>query len=350
MVVLARQAKEWTQGELAVAAATTQGRISKIEHGLLPPDDLVATLAHALDVPESFLYQEGHNYGLPVRFHRKRQRIAQKTLDKIYAQINIRAMHIRALLQSTTAEPDLELRKIDVDSFDGAVEEIARAIRSAWRLPRGPVGNVVNLLERAGVICVPMRFGVAEFDAVTQCVPGVPPLIFFNEEAPMDRLRFTLSHELGHLIMHTFPSPRMEEEANRFAAEFLMPRDDIAHQFARITLPVLASLKQVWRVSMAALLEQAKRVGAVTERQYIRLRAALSSHGYLRREPIELDPPREHPRVLRALIDFHTEELRYGIGELSTILHAFPHWVRETYFPGTRPLAIVPRGGSRRRA
>ena len=33
MLVLARMAKEMTQGDLAVAARTTQGRISKIEHG-----------------------------------------------------------------------------------------------------------------------------------------------------------------------------------------------------------------------------------------------------------------------------------------------------------------------------
>jgi Zn-dependent peptidase ImmA (M78 family) len=181
-------------------------------------------------------------------------------------------------------------------------------------------------------------------DAITHCVPGMPDLIFFNEDVPMDRLRFTLAHELGHLVMHRIPSLKMEDEANRFAAEFLMPRAEIEPQLMRLSLPVLATLKQIWKVSMAALLEHAKRLGTVTERQYVRLRSALSAHGYLRREPAELDVPREQPHVLRALLDFHMNELRYGLDELGKLLHATPHWVRDAYFPGMKRLQLVGRG------
>lgn len=115
---------------------------------------------------------------------------------------------------------------------------------------------MVRLLERAGII-ITIRFGVPEVDAIAQVVPELPPMIFVNQDAPMDRLRFTLAHELGHLVMHAFPHPELEEEANRFAAEFLMPVANIRTQFAQVSLPVLAMLKKVWRVSMAALLQNA---------------------------------------------------------------------------------------------
>lgn len=341
MLTLARQVREMTQEDLAKAVGMSQARISKIEHGLLPADDIVDVLATQLDYPSDFFFQEGHNYGLPVRYHRKRASLGQRVLDRIHAAINIQALQLRELLKSAAVDPELELRRIDVDTFDGAVEEIARAVRSFWRMPRGPIANLMGLLERAGIVLIPMDFGDPEIDAVAQVVPGLPPMIFFSIHAPMDRLRYTLAHELGHLIMHALPTPIMEKEANRFAAEFLMPAADIAHQLTRVTLSLLATLKAVWRVSMAALLERAKGLGTITQRQYIRFRSELSRRGYLRHEPAELDLPAEHPTLLKAIVEFHMQQLGYGLRELAEVVHDRPHRVRNTYFGQTGGLQLV---------
>lgn len=341
MLTLARQAREMSQEELAAALGVSQARISKIEHGLLPGDEIVDALSKELDYPTTFFFQDGHNYGLPVRHHRKRASLGQRALDRIHAAINIRALQLRELLKSAAVDPELELRRIDVDTFDGEVEEIARAVRSFWRLPRGPIANLMGLLERAGIILIPMDFGDPEIDAVAQVVPGLPPMIFFSTHAPMDRLRFTLAHELGHLIMHSLPTLVMEKEANRFAAEFLMPAADIAHQLSRITLPLLATLKAVWRVSMAALLERAKTLELITQRQYVRFRSELSRRGYLRREPAELDVPPEQPTLLRAIVAFHVQQLGYGLTELAEIVRDRPQRVRAAYFGQASGLQLV---------
>jgi Zn-dependent peptidase ImmA (M78 family)/DNA-binding XRE family transcriptional regulator len=341
MLTMARQAREMTQEDLAVAVGVSQARISKIEHGLAPADDIIEALATQLDYPREFFYQEGHNYGLPIRHHRKRASLGQRALDRIHAAINIRALQLRELLNSASVDPELELRRIDVDTFDGAAEEIARAVRSFWRVPRGPIGNLMGLLERAGIVLIPMDFGEPEIDAIAQVVPGLPPMIFFSTHAPMDRLRFTLAHELGHLVMHALPTPTMEKEANRFAAEFLMPSADIVHQLTRVTLPLLATLKAVWRVSMAALLERARNLQTITQRQYIRLRSELSRCGYLRREPAEIDVSEEHPALLKAIVAFHVEQLGYGPRELAKVIRDRPHRVRATYFGQAGGLQLV---------
>lgn len=341
MLTLARQVREMTQSELAAAVGVSQARISKIEHGLLPPDDIVDALAKELDYPREFFFQEGHNYGLPVRHHRKRASLGQRALDRIHAAINIRALQLRELLKAAAIEPELELPRIDVDAFNGAVDEIARAVRSFWRLPRGPIANLMALIERAGVVLIPMDFGDPEVDAIAQIVPGLPPMIFFSTQAPADRLRFTLAHELGHLIMHALPSPDMEKEAHRFAAEFLMPAADIAHQLTRVTLPLLATLKAVWKVSMGALLQRAKDLGTITQRQYIRFRTEFSRRGYLRREPAEIDILRERPVLLQAIVSFHVQQLGYGPRELAAVVHDQPHRVRAVYFGQAGGLQLV---------
>ena len=82
------------------------------------------------------------------------------------------------------------------------------------------------------------------------------PMIVLNSEQPSDRLRFTLAHELGHLVMHRFPGPEMETEANDFASALLMPKNEItiALRGRRIDMATLAAFKPEWRVSMQAIL------------------------------------------------------------------------------------------------
>lgn len=345
MLTLARVARELTQEELAAKADISQAKISRMENGLLEPGaDTLASLAKTLDYPTSFFFQEGHNHTFPVRHYRKKSALSQKRLDAIHAQANIHVLHIRTLLKSAEFEPDLELRRMEPDDFKGGAADIARNIRSAWSLPRGPVQNVVRLMERAGAIVVMMKFGTDQLDGFAQTVSGMPPVVFVNSDAPADRLRLTLAHELGHLIMHAFATPNMELEAFAFAREFMMPEADIRPYFGKLSLPVLATLKRVWRVSMAAILEHAYRLNAITQRQYIRLRSELARNNYLKREPAELDFAREEPVLIRGIIDFHLSNLQYGWNDLATILHEVPAKARALYDPrfvASRPMQLV---------
>ena len=89
-------------------------------------------------------------------------------------------------------------------------------------------------LENSGGVVFMVSLDSDKFDALSVWASEMPPLIFANENFPGDRLRFSLAHELGHLLMHTNPSPKQEEEADRFASEFLMPADEIEPQLTHL--------------------------------------------------------------------------------------------------------------------
>ena len=346
MLVLARMAREMTQGELAEAARTTQGRVSKIEHGLQePPREVVNALARVLAYPSEFFYQRGHIHGLPLRYHRKRSQIPRKTLDRIHAEVMIRTLHVERLLRGVEAQNVREIPEIDVDEYEGAVEEIARAVRAQWQLPRGPIADLVSVLEGAGAMVIPCEFRVSEVDAIGMRLPNLPPLLFVNLSLPTDRLRFTLAHELGHLIMHRLPHPNMEEQANRFAAEFLMPAEDIRPQLYRVSLPALATLKRVWRVAMSALLVRAKNLKTITQRQFVLLWQELGRLGYRRREPAELDLAPENPSLLAGLLKFYVNTLQYDAREFCKVLAVLPAlfegWYGRLISSDHRPLQLV---------
>ncbi len=127
-------------------------------------------------------------------------------------------------------------------------------------------------------------FDTDQLDAISQYVPGskLPPLFYLNADTPADRLRFTLAHELGHIVMHHQQTneANVEEEADRFAAEFLMPEQEIGTSLYALNIPKLTRLKGYWKVSMGAILRRARDIGKITDRQYRNLWEQMSRLGF----------------------------------------------------------------------
>ena len=75
-------------------------------------------------------------------------------------------------------------------------------VRAGWGLAPGPVHNVTRLLESHGCVVFAHPFGHRKLDAFSARMAGRPAFIHINEDLPPDRWRYTLAHELGHLVMH----------------------------------------------------------------------------------------------------------------------------------------------------
>lgn len=333
MLILAREARGLTQTDLASLAHISQAMLSKLEaEAKTPSDELWDRLAEALEYPAEFFSQTDTVFGpgLSEFFHRKRQDVGVKLLAKVHAQINIIRMHTARLLRSVEL-PESKIRPLDMAEFHSP-GDVARALRAAWQIKAGPIPNVIRVIEDAGGIVIRYPFGSARIDAISRWVPGMPPLFFVNEGLPTDRERLTLCHELGHLVMHDIPSEKMEDEANQFAAEFLMPENDIAPHLERVSVNRLAALKPYWRVSMAALLFRATELRKVSKKsaQFLWMQMA----PYRRQEPHELDLTPEAPSLLQEIIDLHRNTFGYGLPELSKMLNARPQELVTMYSLG----------------
>lgn len=348
MIQLAREARGLSQEALATALGMSQGRVSKIEKDMLFfPDDLLDKLCEVLQYPPHFFTQDDPILGPEIAevFHRKRNDVPLKLLHKIYARMEVFRRQVVALLQAT--EIPENLRAMDVDEYDGRVTLIAQLVRASFRLPRGPIHDLTKTLEDAGIVIVPMDFETNKIDAIARWVPGMPPIIFVNERTPKDRCRFSLAHELAHLVMHRNPNPNIEQQANAFAAEFLMPEQDIRHDLRDLTLPKAAQLKRLWKVAMSALIRRAKDLGVITASRAETLMVEMSRNGYRTHEPVELDPNSEHPSLLRELVAIHLKRLRYTDEELAHLLRIKTDELRSEYMRGwSRPtLKAVPTFG-----
>ena len=335
MLTLARESRGIRQRELASMLSVSPGWLSKVEGGLkdLPPGRL-SEIAELLDYPIAFFSIRRRIYGPGISelFHRKRRNVSPKVLDKHQAQIAIRHMHIEGLLRGVDiGEP--EIKTYDIYEFNGSPAQIARTVRAAWQMPRGPVVNVTRAIEYARGLVIPMEFETPLIDATSSWLPNIPPLFFVNVQSPGDRLRFSLSHELGHIVMHQdSPNPYMEQQANEFAAEFLMPEESIRPYLVDLSLLKLATLKPYWKVSMAALLKRAKDLNMITARHAKTMWMQLSRAGYRVREPVELDIPVEKPNLLTEIMSIYAGEMDYAVSDLAKLFRLHEHEVCHIYF------------------
>ncbi|MBI4945303.1 MAG: XRE family transcriptional regulator [Bacteroidetes bacterium] len=325
MVALGRESRGLSQTDLSGRLNTTQGFISRVETDMKSMSkDTLERLSKILKYPIDFFYQEGEAF-LPMSLNfRKRDHVNAKVLMPFEAQCNLYRLNIEMLSQKLKFPalniPDLDVKKI------GSEEQVAKQLRKFWKIPKGQIENFTELLEANGIIIISFDFGTERIDSRTILTKDKHPIIVVNKNHLADRQRFSLAHELGHLVMHSHTLPShdrdISHEANMFAAGFLLPESEVRKDFEKgITIALLAELKKKWKVSMIALLYRAFDLGFFTENQKKYMLAQFNQMNIRRREPIELDFPKEKPHLLRDLITKYKNAHKFSAKELAASFH-----------------------------
>jgi Zn-dependent peptidase ImmA (M78 family)/DNA-binding XRE family transcriptional regulator len=332
MIVLARESRGMTQSELAQEMKNsniTQGSLSKIEQGLKEAsDELLEEIATATKYPVNFFYENHAVYPPHLVYHRKRKSLSKKILMKIDAETNVKLLHLDKLLGSVEI-PESKFPRYEIKGNDSPTY-LARCARGHFQCPRGPIKNVTELIENVGGIVIHSNFTTPKLDGFTMST------IFINRDLTGDRMRFTLCHELGHLIMHldryVSNNDDPEAQANEFASEFLMPEDEIRSDLAGgITINKLANLKRFWKVSMQALLHRAQSLNLISPRMARHIWMTMSKYGYRTREPVETDIPIEKPQLFSILLKTHKYELDYSKEDLAELFRLRVEEFEEEY-------------------
>ena len=316
----ARHLRQLTQKEVSEKVGVSQSWLSKAEHSVQElPEDIMNRLFDLYDLPMEFFLNGNSVTPVGHLFYRKRLTISEKVVDSFVAKIQI----IKGIIDELMTAIDLPEYKLNsYDPSEYSPKEIADRVRYELGIARGPIPNLTKLLEDKGVIIINLDFGTEKIDGLTTVTAANRKIMFINELMPNDRIRFSLAHELGHLIMHIEKTPRsvetVEDEADMFASEFLMPENEITPFLHELDLPVLAQLKRRWRVSMRALIRRAKDVGAISQEEYRRFQILFSKKGYNKSEPVML--PVEQPTLLSETLELYKSELGYSDHDLMQIM------------------------------
>ena len=327
MLVLARESRGLTQQELADSLQIPQSRLSRIEDGFSDlTDELCSGLERVLRYPIMFYAQDRLIEGARPTFYRKYSSLSKFVLRHAVARMNVVKIHLEKLLAAS--EPlDTSFPVIDPHEIKGGPSGAAQLVRRLWRIPDGPIKNLTAWVEKAGCLVYEFDFKTRKIDGCGDLIGDIP-VIFLNESTSAVRARFTMAHEIAHLVMHRFPSENAELEAHEFAAEFLMPGSDIRPMFLPLSLDRLARLKLHWRVSMQALLKRAEQLRVLSERNVRHYWMLMSKAGYRTAEPYDDQIPRERPRLLHELVAMHLNRAQDTSAGIERFSFSLPGRVR----------------------
>lgn len=186
------------------------------------------------------------------------------------------------------------------------VERAAEALRKAWQLGLDPIENLTELLEDKGVKVGRMDT-CDTFDACTfwASADGEVPVIITKSDLPGDRQRFSLAHELGHLMIKPTQGLDEEQVMHRFAAAFLVPEQAAKFELSLsrrfLDLYELHLLKHKYGISMRAWIYRAKDLEILSESKASILLKQFRNNGWNIKEPG--DPyPAEYPQRFELLV------------------------------------------------
>jgi len=211
---------------------------------------------------------------------------------------------------------------------DDDIEKAAISLRKHWGLSIGPIPNIVKLVESNGIIVLPLLGIVHKVDAYSTW-RGKQPCMLISYEKPASRIRFDVSHELGHLAMHedlAAGDAMAERQANKFAGAFLAPKESFLEECPRRwSLAAFARLKERWKMSIQALLYRAKELGRISTSTHRRAMIQLSTAGMRKDEGLEWE--KEKPVLVTQALELLHDQVT--LDTLAAELSVYPKELRD---------------------
>ncbi|MGH4011039.1 MAG: helix-turn-helix domain-containing protein [Pseudonocardiaceae bacterium] len=342
-LTIARKRRRMTLSRLSKESGISRQMLSAYSNGSREPStSTVKNLADKLQVHVEFLAESDVDE-IPeeaVSF-RARTKLTASQKDGALAAAAI------ALLLENWIEVRFNLPKPDVPTLPKLPpEQAAEVVRVRWGLGSKPIDNMLHLIEAHGVRVYSLAEEFLDVDGFSMCWKGTP-VIWLSTRKSGERSRFDAAHELGHLVLHSEErspeGPAQEEEANRFAAAFLMPRSSIiAARLHHASASRILSAKRQWKVAAMALTHRLHELGEITDWEYRQACIQLSRLGYRRSEPDGIT--RESSQLLQKVFQAVRED--YGtVAHIARELHISTDELNEHVF-GLVPVAV--EGGALR--
>lgn len=299
----ARKASGLSLRDLAEKAGISAMAISKYENLKATPSSAVLlSLAKALGVRVEYFFRpvKVQLQGIEYRKHSSLPKKAQSQIEGDVIEQLERFLELAEYLPN---------RPIDSFQVPGPVphrieeyaqiEAATQALRHAWGLGVNPISELTDTLEERGIMVFQSKVLHDDmFDGLAVQVDGIP-IIVVGAGWPGDRQRFTLAHELGHLVLkdRLARTLNIEKAANRFAGAFLAPASEVRRELgARRTWlepNELCVLKQAYGLSMGGWLHRANDLGILSDANYRKMLRYFGSQGWRKKEPCQNVLPEE---------------------------------------------------------
>lgn len=275
----ARILNAMSQEKLANKIGVSKQMVSKYEkQESLPSSDILIKLANALKVKVDYFFTPNLVELENVNF-RKKSNFSVRRLNAIKEEIKLKLSNYIEIENIFQIENTFNLKKYrkEVKSIED-IESIVIELRNEWEIGLDPLHNITQLLEDNEIKVIEIEEEEMKFDGLASLVDVKYALIAINKNFGLERKRFTLLHELGHLLLD-FSNYKDEvdtkvEEAvcNRFASEFLFPKQSVFKEFGkyrgRISSIELEEIQKKYGISIPAIFYRLRDCGVISDSRH----------------------------------------------------------------------------------
>ncbi|MCB0518178.1 MAG: ImmA/IrrE family metallo-endopeptidase [Lewinellaceae bacterium] len=281
----------------ALINKVTKQALSKYEQGAMnPTTDVLLSISKALKVkPDYFLKKNTLELG-EVQF-RKRANLSKKDEEALVERVRDyveRYMELEQILcvQNTFVNP---LEGFEIKE-KADIEKAAIKLRNDWNLGVDPIPNISEMLELKGIKVIQIDDNDAVDGLAVLTSNGIPIVMVNKKDKPIERIRFTIIHELAHLLLNLSVlngNKKLEEEwCHFFSTCFLIP-SDVLHRMigngkrSYIYINELIKIKEYYGISIRALVHRLRTLEVITDSYYQRWVVYMSKTFGAKEEPGE---------------------------------------------------------------
>lgn len=264
----------------------TATAISKYEKGeILPDSKKIIDFANAYNVKSIELLKVYNVPKMKFTSFRKKKRLTGQNLELLEELIQDEVAKYLEIIEMNNIDTDnIKLKKYSCNNLEDA-EKAANDFRNYIKISnKQPISDLINILENLGIIIIQIknpnnRFD--DFDGLSEFVNNIPVIVLLDGIKDGARQRFTIAHELGHLVLNINNDELDEEKlCNRFASALLMPKEAIINEFGysrgNINFFELTAFKNEFKVSYTAIVYRLKDLNIISEYLYKKLSIFLS--------------------------------------------------------------------------
>lgn len=292
----------YTITDLANELEVSKQMISKYENNkAVPTFESLIQISNILKFPKEYFYENSIEVKTGNTYFRSLLTTGKKEREMQYDRVKYLTI-IRALLEEYVDFPELHVPDFSERESEN-VEEIANRLRVEWGLEDQPIKDIVFLLETKGFVISSLNLDKRTIDAFGSLheVNGKQyySIVLGNDKGSFYRRQFDVAHELGHKVLHDpylnlddlskDEFKQIEQEANDFAAAFLLPKESFLRDVSihPNDLMYYKLLKKKWCVSIGAMVMRAYKLGAITEGTYQYMQRSISQKGWRTKEPLD---------------------------------------------------------------
>lgn len=291
--------------------------LHRYEKGVVEPDsEITGWLSEALNVRPDF-FSRSTTVEIGTVEYRKLNNIGSKADSRIIEQTREylgRYLELEEILGLPVNFKN-PLQDFKVVREYEEVNEAAIQLRKKWNLGDDPISSIIELLEDKHIKVVPLDADMG-FDGLQTMVNKNIPVIAYNSRkiVKADRIRFTLLHELAHLLLKfdkSLTDNQVETLCHQFAGAMLLPEKAIIRELGqhrtRLYMQEIGYIKTQYGISMQAVVMRAKVCNIINDHYTSQFFFMMKNNGWRVDEPVEYNSEEKANRfdqlLLRALAE-----------------------------------------------